>query len=304
VEDLSVAVDGATLAASFSSAGETVVVAVHGAAHGTRDHPLYRHLHEVLPPAGVGVVTFDRRGDGASTGDPSAGLFELQARDALAVAAVVDAACIGLWGWSQGGWVAPLAATMSDRVAFLVLLASTGVSPHEQMLFANQEQLLRTGYGPEIVGRARDLRQALESWTRHPDPAAGRSLAAALADARGEPWWDLTYLPSELPDDREREDWAAEMTFDPRPIFEQVSVPVLLFYGGDDGWTPVDPSVEAWRTAVGDRAEVVVLPGASHELTLSDGSLAHGYEERLVEWTGRRCRDGAPTAAGATMAGR
>ena len=67
MEDLSVAVDGATLAASYSPAGEKVVVAVHGAAHGTRDHPLYRHLHEVLPPAGIGVVTFDRRGDGAST---------------------------------------------------------------------------------------------------------------------------------------------------------------------------------------------------------------------------------------------
>jgi pimeloyl-ACP methyl ester carboxylesterase len=80
-----------------------------------------------------------------------------------------------------------------------------------------------------------------------------------------------------------------------------VSVPVLLFYGADDGWTPVDPSVKAWRTAVGDRAEVVVLPGASHELTLPDGSLAPGYEERLVEWSGRRCSDGASATVAATM---
>ena len=304
MEELSVAVDGATLAASYSPAGETIVIAVHGAAHGTRDHPLYRHLHEVLPPAGIGVVTFDRRGDGASTGDPSGGLFELQARDALAVAAAVDGTCIGLWGWSQGGWVAPLAATMSDRVAFLVLLASTGVSPHEQMLYANHEQLRRAGYGQGVVDRARDLRRALESWTRHPDPTAGASLAAALADGRREPWWDLTYLPSELPDDSERQEWAAEMTFDPRPIFANVKVPVLLFYGGDDGWTPVDASVEAWRRAAGDRAEVVVLPAASHELALPDGSLAPGYEERLVEWSGRRCLAGVPTAVGATMAKR
>jgi pimeloyl-ACP methyl ester carboxylesterase len=291
VQDLRVEADGATLAASYSPAGATVVVAVHGATHGTRDHPLYRQLHEVLPPAGIGVITFDRRGDGASTGDPSAGLFELQAADALAVAAAVDAPCIGLWGWSQGGWVAPLAATMSDRVAFLVLLASTGVSPHEQMLYANQEQLRRAGYGSDVVGRVLDLRRALESWTRHPDPAAGASLAHALADGRNEVWWDLTYLPSQLPDDPERQEWAAEMTFDPLPTFEKVRVPVLLFYGADDGWTPVDASVEAWRKAAGDRAEVVVLPAASHELTLPDGSLAPGYEERLVEWSVQRSHD-------------
>jgi len=291
VQDLRVQVEGAVLAASYSPAGETVIVAVHGASAGTRDHPLYRRLHQVLPPVGIGVITFDRRGDGASTGDPSAGLFELQAADALAVAAEVDAPCIGLWGWSQGGWVAPLAATMSDRVAFLVLLASAGVSPHEQMLYANQEQLRRAGYGPDVVGRVLDLRRALESWTRHPDAASGASLAHALADGRNEPWWDLTYLPSELPDDHERQDWAAEMTFDPRPTFEAVRVPVLLFYGTDDGWIPVDASAEAWRKAAGDRAEVVMLPRASHELTLPDGSQAAGYEQRLIEWCMRRCQD-------------
>ena len=81
------------------------------------------------------------------------------------------------------------------------------------------------------------------------------------------------------------------MTFDPRPTFEQVKVPILLFYGADDGWIPVDASAKAWRRAAGDRAEVVILPGASHELTLPNGSQAPGYEERLIEWCLRRCRD-------------
>ena len=284
MQDLLVEADGATLAASYSPAGETVIVAVHGAASGTRDHRLYRHLHEVLPPAGIGVITFDRRGDGASTGDPSAGLFELQAADALAVAAAVDAARIGLWGWSQGGWVAPIAATISQEVAFLALIASTGVSPHEQMLYANERQLRRAGYGLEPIHRALGLRRDLHAWTLDPDPATGTKLAASLAAARSEPWWELTYLPSELPNDSERKDWATELSFDPRAVFERVKAPALLFYGADDGWTPVDASVDAWRAAVGDRAEVVVLASASHDLTLPDGSLPPAYEERLVEW--------------------
>src|SRR5205823_3138032 len=103
---------------------------------GRRDYPLYRHLHRLLPPAGIGVVTFDRRGEGASTGDASRGRFDVQARDALAVREAIDAERVGLWGVSQGGWIAPLAASHSDRIAFVVGVASTGVTPSEQMMYA------------------------------------------------------------------------------------------------------------------------------------------------------------------------
>ena len=287
MRDLRIGVDGATLAASYSPSGDTVLVALHGASSGTRDHHLFRRLHTVLPPAGIGVVTFDRRGEGASTGDPSLGQFELQARDALGVAAAVDAKRFGLWGFSQGGWVAPIAATMSNEVRFLALIASTGVSPHEQMLYANEQQLLRAGYGPEVVARALDLRRALHAWMLDPEPATTDALALTLAAAQTEPWWGLTYLPPRIPDERERREWAAEMTFDPLAVFKRVRVPALLFYGADDGWTPVDASVDAWRSAVGDRAEVLVLPSASHDLTIPGGSLHPGYERKLVEWCRR-----------------
>jgi alpha-beta hydrolase superfamily lysophospholipase len=51
------------LAVSYSRAGPTALVALHGAGEGTRDSsPLYGHLHGVLSPRGIGVATFDRRG--------------------------------------------------------------------------------------------------------------------------------------------------------------------------------------------------------------------------------------------------
>src|SRR5215213_11382155 len=115
--DFRVEVDGASLAASYSPAGEIALVALHGAGMGTRDYFLYEHLHELLPPAGIGVVTFDRRGEGESTGDASRGRFDVQARDALAVLEAVDAERAGLWGVSQGGWIGPIAAAQSGRVA-------------------------------------------------------------------------------------------------------------------------------------------------------------------------------------------
>jgi pimeloyl-ACP methyl ester carboxylesterase len=284
MEELRIERDGASLAASYSPAGETVIVALHGAGEGTRDYPLYRHLHEVLPPAGIGVVTFDRRGEGGSTGDSSRGRFELQVEDALAVLEAIDAERIGLWGISQGGWVGPLAAAASEEVAFLVLIASTGVTPAEQMMYAVEKQLLLAGYGEDVVARALELRRRFEDWVHTTAPEPDEELAADLWAGLDEPWWSQVWLPPTLLDAESVRLWIDEMDFDPRPIFARVRVPTLLFYGEADSWTPVEPSVAAWRAARGPEVEIVVVPCAEHDLRLSDGTLAPQYEPTLLGW--------------------
>jgi uncharacterized protein len=285
VEELRIERDGFSLAASYSPAGPTALVALQGAGEGTREFRSYRHLHELLPPAGIGVVTFDRRGEGESTGEATRGRFELQVEDALAVLRAIDAERVGLWGLSQGGWIGPLAAAASDQVAFLVLLASTGVTPSEQMMYAVERQLRLAGYGDEVVECALDLRRRFEAWVHRPEP--DDELAAALWDGVDEPWWGQAWLPPALLDEESRRLWIEEMDFDPRPSFAQVRVPALLFYGAEDSWTPVEPSVEAWRAARGDQVEIVVVKGAEHDLTLPDGTFAPEYERRLVEWLRR-----------------
>jgi uncharacterized protein len=289
MQELRVERDGATLAASYSPAGSTAVVAVHGASEGTRDWYLYRHLHDVLPPAGIGVVTFDRRGDGESTGTPSRGHFGIQADDALAVADAAGAERIGLWGISQGGWVAPLAAARSDRVAFLVLLASTGVTPAEQMRYAVAEQIRRGGFDEEAVTHAGSLQARAEAWIRGEEVG---DLNAELAAAAREPWWPLAFLPEGLPPEPEsapiRREVADEMFFEPEPVFAAVRVPTLLFYGDDDSWTPVQPSIDAWRRARGDEVEVVVLPCTGHEPVQAGGGLSQAYERMLADWVRAR----------------
>jgi pimeloyl-ACP methyl ester carboxylesterase len=289
VEELRIPVAGATLAASYTPAGSTALVALQSAGEGTRsDSFLYSHLHAVLPAAGIGVVTFDRRGEGDSTGDASRGRFRLQAEDALAVADAIDVDRIGLWGYSQGAWVAPLAATSTDRVSFLVLVASTGVTPLEQMAYATEAQLRLSGYGDDVVERALDLRRRFNVWTRGHGRDDEQRLRDDLYAGLDEPWFPLLFLPPGLPDDEGCLLWIEEMDFDPRRVFAQVRVPVLAFYGARDSWTPVAPSVDAWRLARGDDVDVVVVPEAEHDLTLSDGSLAPEYELMLTEWLDRQ----------------
>jgi uncharacterized protein len=193
--------DGAVLAASYSPAGDKAIVALHGASEGTRDGALYEHLHRARPPAGTGVVTFDRRGEGESTGDASRGRFDVQAADALAVLDAVDADRVGLWGYSQGGWVAPLAASRSDRVAFLVVVAATGVTPSEQMTYATAEQLRLAGYDDAVVARALDLRGRFDSWAHGRGREDEERLRADLLASLDEDWFGMLFLPPVLLDE-------------------------------------------------------------------------------------------------------
>ena len=183
MEELRIERDGFSLAASYSPAGPTALVALHGAGEGTRDSRSLRHLHELLPPHGIGVVTFDRRGEGESTGDATRGRFDLQADDALAVLGAIDVERVGLFGYSQGGWIAPIAAARSDEVAFLVLVASIGVTPSEQMMVAVERQLRLAGYGDDVVERALDLRRRFEHWIHEVAPEPDEQLDADLLAA-------------------------------------------------------------------------------------------------------------------------
>jgi len=284
VEELRVEGDEFSLAASYSPTGSTVLIGLHGAGEGTRESQSLRHLHELLPPHGIGVVTFDRRGEGESTGDATRGRFDLQADDALAVVRAIEAERAGLFGYSQGGWIAPIAAARSNEVAFLVLVASIGVTPSEQMMVACERQLRLAGYGDDVVARALDLRRRFEYWLHEVAPEPDDQLSADLWAAVDEPWIGQLWLPPTLLDDEGRRLWIEEMDYDPRPTFEQVRVPTLSFYGELDSWAPVEASAEAWRKARGDAVDIVVIEGAEHDLTLPDGSVAPEYDERLVEW--------------------
>jgi uncharacterized protein len=156
------------------------------------------------------------------------------------------------------------------------------------MMYAVEQQLRLAGYGQDVIERALDLRRRFEDWIHTRAPAPDEELAADLWAGVDEPWWGEVWLPPTLLDEESRRLWIEEMDFDPRPVFARVRVPTLLFYGGADSWTPVEPSVEAWRAALGSQAEIVVIPGAEHDLTLTDGSVAPEYERTLVDWLERR----------------
>ena len=148
--ELVIRVEGAELPASLTLPSGHVragVVVLHGAEAGERSYFLYEHLADVLEPERIAVLRYDRRPSSDGHDVP----LRTQAADALAalrqLRELVNQAPVGLWGFSQGAWAAPLAAvTDPDSVAFLICVSCCGVSPAEQMRVGCSKQLRKHGY--------------------------------------------------------------------------------------------------------------------------------------------------------------
>lgn len=114
-----------------------LMIFVPGSGRTTRESD--RAAVSVPVSQGVAVFTYDKRGLGGSSGtfeevgtENSQRVLTTRASD---VKAIVDhfstdsrirSNLIFLWGTSQGAWVAPLVATMSNKVAFIICVVGGG----------------------------------------------------------------------------------------------------------------------------------------------------------------------------------
>jgi dipeptidyl aminopeptidase/acylaminoacyl peptidase len=139
------------------------VVALHGASDATRDAGIFQHLRQGLPAMRVALLIYDRRGSGASSGTLKGVDYGTLADDAiagqnaLAKLQRIDPKKIGFWGFSQGGWLAVLAAERSKNAAFAISVSAPLVTPERQMQFATANLLSVRGYSSE------DVKQMLET---------------------------------------------------------------------------------------------------------------------------------------------
>lgn len=257
------------------------VVMVSGSGPQNRDEEIFEHRPfavwaDHLTRAGVAVLRYDDRGVGDSTGDHAAATTATLSTDTEAwvrfLKARPDIGPVGIIGHSEGGIIAPMVAARSKDVAFVVMLAGTGVNGAEVLVEQNRALMRAAGANDETIEQVAAAARALfESMTRGDDAAKIRERMTRLVLAQSgldeltpelEPMIDQQMAGLDRP-------WFAEfLRHDPASDLKKVRVPVLALFGERDAQVvPAQnvPAVEAaLREAGNERVTVKVVPGVNH----------------------------------------
>ena len=126
-------------------------------------HKPFLVIADYLTKNGIGVLRYDERGVGESEGDFRSATSKDFASDVssavnyLKTRSDIDFNKIGLIGHSEGGLVAPMVASQSDDIAFMVLLAAPGVRG-DKLLLKQQEMIARSsGISEQEIEKAKEI---------------------------------------------------------------------------------------------------------------------------------------------------
>ena len=194
---------------------QAAIVLVHGSGQEKR----MTRFAENLAARGIAVLTYDKRGVGASGGTyagPEVGTnnvdsanLSLLAKDASAAVNklhdVAEDLPIGLVGSSQAGWIIPIAATLNPSVDFMVLFSGPTITSLEQLRFQ-----FHTNGDPNY-------------WENHSE-----------AEAR-----------EHIKNDPDRFQFS---TTDPKNSLSKLAIPGIWLYGAKDIQVPVQLCIEQLTT--------------------------------------------------------
>ena len=241
-----------------------VVILISGSGPQNRDEELLGHkpfliLSDYLTRNGIGVLRYDDRGVGESTGDFEAANSADLATDVqsaveyLKTRKEVDKNHIGLIGHSEGGVIAPMVASESDDVSFIVLLAGTGIRG-DKLLLMQQELIWRAnGMSEEEIEKSLKTSAALfEIIVESNDVEKLKDdLTIALSEIIEK---DSVEIPEGTSKEKFVENQVDQISttwmqyflkYDPAPTLEKVNCPVLAINGEKDLQVPPKENLEA-----------------------------------------------------------
>jgi uncharacterized protein len=301
-------VQNVTLAATLTIPPGTgpfpAVLLITGSGPQDRDESLMGHkpfliLSDYLTRHGIAVLRADDRGTGKSTGvftnattadfatDTEAGLAYLKTRPE------VNPHKIGLIGHSQGGIIAPMVAARNQDVAFIVMMAGTGV-PGDQVLVAQGEAIqIANGKTADEVRkdstRQKEMLALVE--TEKDEIVLEKELREKMSGTVPEAQIGLQMKQLTSP-------WMRYfLTYDPASALRHVTCPVLAINGSLDRQVPPDQNLPAIRKALAgnQRAEIDELPGLNHLFqTAKTGSPPNmpKSKRRFLRSRWRKCQAG------------
>jgi pimeloyl-ACP methyl ester carboxylesterase len=244
------------------------VFLITGSGPQDRDEALMGHrpflvLSDHFTRKGIAVLRVDDRGTAKSTGNFAGATTEDFAGDAQACLdhlkgrKDVDPARIGLVGHSEGGLIAPLLASRTKDVAFVVMLAGPGLPGDEIIL--RQSALIgkASGATDEEIAQASERQKKILAVAKKQAPREDLE-----KELRG-------LLPPGAKTDQVLSPWYRFfLAYDPRPALRSVHCPVLALNGEKDLQVPPDEDLTEIEKALGEAKNKDVttkkLPGLNH----------------------------------------
>lgn len=288
-----------------------VAILITGSGPQNRDEEISGHkpfliIADHLTKMGIAVLRFDDRGVGQSTGEfKTATTADFASDVASAIKYVksrkeINESKIGLIGHSEGGMVAPLVASESEDVSFMVMLAGPGIDLVKLMLM--QQELLAKAYG---ISEA-DINEIIlpvhnEAYHMIITYSDGTALKAKLKDLIDESYdkikevYDKSSADAMISDltkeeaiTLQAEEWSSEwyryfLKFDPASILENVSCPVLALNGDKDLQVTPKENLSAIDSALrrggNTNVTVKVLPNLNHLFQNCETGSPEEYDE-------------------------
>ncbi|WP_186785990.1 alpha/beta hydrolase family protein [Paenibacillus agilis] len=268
-------IEGTILIPNHTSSAYPGIVLAHGSGinkeGGGGNQTAVRKEAEVFAKAGLITLLYNKRSKGYSKTNRS---YELLAQDLIAGVRALQKRSdviknkVGVWGLSEGAWVAPIAATKSTDIAFVITSGGPGISPIQQQTWNVENRLRHQG----ITNQS-----AIQALVRN---GAGIMLSLSRSES-----------------DRH----------DPVPVLQNVHQPFLALWGSIDRQVPPAESAQIFKDAFessGNRYYTLqFIEGADHSIynNTDDGfrtlkTLYPGYAEAMTSWIQQVVEDKPPVA--------
>lgn len=297
---------GASLWHAPGARKRSTILLIHGADDETRSMGF---LIPYFVAYGINVVTYDQRGTGESTGNWRFTSPDSKADDIVAILKkvetdpAVDAHRIGVWGFSNGGWTAPIVATRFP-LAFMILKSAPSESIAENVLYEvgqalREHRQFTSEQITDALAFERTMLLALQ--TNSNWDTAGDALNAA----KRQPWFSYMRIPPGMtapPPPPMLVALRAALVYDPTPVLRRVHTPTLALFGALDKNVNPGDSEARLRTAFHQAGmkdlTIVTFPEAGHTLLrsttgyedeplLPERTVA-GYPDVMVRWLDAR----------------
>ena len=269
--------------------------------HGSGSEGMYanQYLAEYLASKGIITLIQDKQGVGRSTGNWTKASFDdladdyIGAKNFLKDFKKVNQNQIGIYGHSQGGTIAPLVASKSKDISFIIAAASVGDTVYKQDLYRVRNNLKTNGFNPLEISEAMAY---YKSWLDIARTGTGSEKLDSLSESSKDKKW-FSWVEAPPKGHWIWEYYKATGNYNSIDYWKMINIPVLLVYGENDQIEDVKNYIHNIDKVLIDQRRnkdvtPLILPEAQHNLCIFPEKnkkffwwyLSPGYQDLIASW--------------------